>query len=260
MFVQEAAKQGISIGEDDLNAARGRYAETFGKDFDDILKIPALRQYEDVLVARLRQDALTEKYLRSFNGSHLLVTDGMVSNVLNHVHHYNQVAKATNDLVFALATNVYERAKAGEDFSKLADLYSEDPEKTPGGLTDEVTSDDYKDVEGYWEAVSPLREGDVSPIIQTDVALEIVKLVRNVPSRESTTGKPCKILSRIQFNLPRFYRDYTPEEARKALIREKRTDVIKQAIATLSGKYAVSYPYGKDILIKKTTQPTEGTK
>jgi len=75
------------------------------------------------------------------------------------------------------AQMICDRAKSGEDFEKLLDLYGEDP-----GMTSEEYKDGYKILRDenmqpeFVEAAFNLKEGEISDLVATDYGYHIIKI------------------------------------------------------------------------------------
>lgn len=107
------------------------------------------------------------------------------------------------------------RATSGEDFLKLAQELSEDPDKKDRGRLIEIRRGTMG--EAFDEAVFALQPGQISGIVETRVGLSVVKLERRIP------GPP------VQFE--------DVEAAVKAeLQREKRQAAFQALVNTLRAK------------------------
>ena len=83
--------------------------------------------------------------------------------------------KASHILVdkFNQAQEIYEDLKAGEDFSKLAQQYSNCPSKKRGGNLGEFSKGDM--VPEFWNASTKLKIGEISQPIKTQFGYHIIK-------------------------------------------------------------------------------------
>ncbi|MCX5870528.1 MAG: SurA N-terminal domain-containing protein [Deltaproteobacteria bacterium] len=78
------------------------------------------------------------------------------------------------------AEEILIKARAGEDFSKLAATYSEDPSKAKGG--DLGTFAKGKMIKEFDDAVFSMQPNDISDIIQTRFGYHIIKLDKIMPA------------------------------------------------------------------------------
>lgn len=117
---------------------------------------------------------------------------------------YNAEMALTNALVFARATNVWEKLKAGADFKQAAHQFSEVPrEAEDGGDWGTLGLQQLEPDEDLVNWAQKLQPGEFSPPIEGDNGLMILKM-------DSKKGEDYK-LSRIYFKLPMF-RDIVDED------------------------------------------------
>lgn len=243
-----------------------RYAKTFcskGQDFDGLCKAMEGQGHLKLLQQRIEEDARIETALATTYAKRLRVTETEYSNTVERVAAYNRMAKATNDCNWVTATNVLKRLAAGEPFEKLADQYSQDPDKNPGGDMGECdasslkfgpgTTDDFVKTP-YWKAISSLKDGEHTDILETDVGLEIIKRHNYIAATNSNSGAPAVHLSRIYFRTPYIYPDQTEEDFRADLADEKRETFMKELFEQLQKKDKVFYPKGEAIFPKSKMQ------
>lgn len=116
----------------------------------------------------------------------LKVTDEDVAATWKSTCDYNATADKTNAVIQSKAEMIVRRARAGEDFGKLADLYSEEPNKEPGGDAGELRKDDFAyDKPGVWTAVVRLRDGEISDPVDSEEGLTVFKLVKFTPKAKT---------------------------------------------------------------------------
>ena len=128
---------------------------------------------------------------------------------------YNARAAATNELIYAQATNICKQIAAGLSFEDAANQYSTDEYESDGGEWGDFKLADFKDEPVVKDVVASLKPGDVSAPVEGDGGLMIIKFndyTRGVDGEERYS------LSRIFFHLPEFY----PELDDKAFAAELR--------------------------------------
>lgn len=83
--------------------------------------------------------------------------------------------KASHILVekFNQAQEIYEDLKAGEDFSTLAQQYSNCPSKKRGGNLGEFSKGDM--VPEFWNASTKLKIGEISQPVKTKFGYHLIK-------------------------------------------------------------------------------------
>ena len=248
MVVHAARKAGIHLTPGDLQAAQEKYVKTFakpGQTFQDLINSVGPDSLR--LKQRLENEQLVEAFLNRFYADKLAVPEQTIDKILDHIKTYNHEAQLTNDWAYVQATNVWKMAKTGMDFAKLADKYSEDADKNPGGDMGECEAVDFSDDPEYWKAISSLKTGEISDVIETDIGLEVVKCLGHVAKSENT-GNPAVRLARIYIRRPMFYKHYTRDQVRKIATREFRQDVMSVLTTNLMRHARIVYPNGKNAL------------
>ena len=253
LFQSAAARRGVCAGEAVTNDVLARYRRTFAPGKDGLAKLER-RLAQDglagVFTNCLARDLAHEAYLDTQHGDELDVREKEVDALLERIRHFNETAAATNALAHAKATNLWRRVQSGADFATLADAESEDPDRKPGGEIGECEKVDFDGIPGYWDAVSKLDTGEVSPVLRTDVALELVKALTPLAPSENT-GEPARRLARIYIRLPAFHPEWTRDDARRELAQEARREALQKAFAEVCA--------GSTVRINGETQNLQGT-
>lgn len=132
-----------------------------GAEFERNLDLQVKLQQAQFLASRYAQKTLTEK---------AKVTDDDVKNYIAAHPEYSTTDKKSQ------AEQILSRAKAGEDFAKLADEFSQDPgTKGKGGLYEGVTMG--KMVPTFEQAALALEPGQISEnLVETPFGYHIIKL------------------------------------------------------------------------------------
>lgn len=229
LFLTAAQGRGIRGDESVTNAVLEKYRRTFARGkvrtLENLEAQLAVEGLVDVYTNNLAREIAREAYVASVHGDELSVTEKDVDDFLRRIKNYNAMVAATNALAYAKATNVWMRAKAGEDFAALADAESEDDDRQPGGELGECEKVDFADDPGYWEKVSALKEGEVSEVLTTDIGIEVVKALTGLAPSEST-GEPAMKLARVYFRRAMSHPNWTREETRTDLEGEFRKNVM----------------------------------
>ena len=224
----------------------------------------AKRQTFDALRKKIESKGLGAAFKRSFendlkvqealvaNYSHeLAVTDVDMANARTNMVNYNRIANATNAWVFATASNIVQQLAAGADFAALADKYSQDPDKEPGGVLGELVDTDLDvDWPAQKEIIRAMKIGDVSPLFTTEGGVEILKKTGEISPDKSVTGLPAIKLSRIYLRRVFVFPEQDDEDLRSDLAEEKRDEFMKNLMMRLRKAAKVEYPHGKDVLPK----------
>lgn len=154
-------------------------AGQISKELSDRVNLQVKLQKAQFL-ARIYSDTVAKK---------LDVTDEEIDNYLKANPQYSADKKREK------ATEILNRAKAGEDFAKLANENTDDPgNKDP--KTGEMQGGMYKDVTkgkmmpAFEAAALALQEGQVSPdLVETDYGFHIIKLERKLGKKAGTEGE-----------------------------------------------------------------------
>lgn len=155
----------------------------------------------------------------------------------------NVRAAATNDLVFARATNVWKKISGGElTFAEAAADYTEIPQEMSGGgiwgafdsaqlaATDEELA----------KHLENLAIGEFTPPIEADNGLCIIKLDAKKPAKGA--GAFEYDLSRIFFRLAEWYETPTVEEMRDLMQKEAENAAVRRKLEELSRKHRITGP------------------
>ena len=147
----------IKIYEVEANAKRNELGEEFNRNLELQIKL----QQAQFLASRYANKTLVER---------VKVTDEDVKNYIAAHPEYDTKEKR------ATAEQILSRAKAGEDFAKLADELSQDPgTKGKGGLYEGVTKG--KMVPEFEQAALSLEPGNIAPnLVETTYGYHIIKL------------------------------------------------------------------------------------
>ena len=162
----------IKIYEEEANAKRKELGEEFNRNLDLQVKL----QQAQFLASRYANKTLVEK---------VKVTDEDVKKYIAEHPEYDTKEKR------AAAEQILSRAKAGEDFAKLADELSQDPgTKGKGGLYEGVTKG--KMVPEFEAAALGLEPGNIAPnLVETTYGYHIIKLEKKGEGKDPS-GQPAE--------------------------------------------------------------------
>ncbi len=165
----------IKIYEAEANAKRAELGDEFERNLDLQVKL----QQSQFLASRYAQKTLVEK---------TKVTDEDVQKYIADHPEYDTKEKK------AKAEQILSRAKAGEDFAKLANEFSEDPgNKDPkgelqGGLYKDVTKG--KMVPAFEQAALALEPGQIADnLVESPYGYHIIKLEKKGTGKDAS-GQP----------------------------------------------------------------------
>jgi len=166
----------------------------------------------------------------------------------------------------AKALGILNRAKAGEDFTKLANEYTEDPgNKNSKG---ELQGGEYKDVTKgtmvppFEQAALALEPGQIAPdLVESDFGYHIIKLEKKGEGKD-TSGKPTEIYDVRHILISTTYKDPknpaampvpVKEYARQELSTAKQKKIIDDIVA--ANNISVPDDYSIPEISEKTIHP-----
>jgi parvulin-like peptidyl-prolyl isomerase len=187
--------EGKELTEDEIKQAKEDFAKIkiyeeeaaarkseLGEEFERNLELQIKLQQAQFLASRYAQKNLVEK---------VKVTDEDIQKYIAAHPEYDTKEKK------AKAEQILSRAKAGEDFAKLANEFSEDPGNKPpgsepqGGLYKDVTKG--KMVPAFEAAALALEPGQIAPdLVETPYGYHIIKLEKKGEGKDMTTGQPAE--------------------------------------------------------------------
>ena len=216
------------------------YGEQFDGAFEDDLRIECLVQ-------------------RNYSNE-LAVTKDDMRLARENVERYNRIASATNFLAYSAASNVLQRLREGADFGKMADLYSQEADKEPGGV---VSEDQDENVlltfgEEFARTVLALKDGEFSGIVKTDDGLEIVKRLYSVVDTNDTSSVESIRIAHIYFRLPYVFPEQDDDELEFDLKTEKRRTLTARLFREAQEKCRIDYPNGKDFIPESKAKSKKG--
>ena len=181
----------------------------------------------------------------------VVVTEPMVQKRLKEIADYNARAEATNAVVFARATNVWQKIVGKEiTFEDAAKAYSEDAYLAYGCEWGLFTREQLSDEAEVLKLLPTLKVGDVTPPVESDGGLAILRM-------DASDDPDNVAFSRVFFRLPMFYTQETPAEARTALKEELSRELISETLKDVASKLKIEYPDGTNVFSSATLTPAE---
>ena len=181
----------------------------------------------------------------------VVVTEPMVQKRLKEIADYNARAEATNAVVFARATNVWQKIVGKEiTFEDAAKAYSEDAYLAYGYEWGLFTREQLSDEAEVLKLLPTLKVGDVTPPVESDGGLAILRM-------DASDDPDNVAFSRVFFRLPMFYTQETPAEARTALKEELSRELISETLKDVASKLKIEYPDGTNVFSSAALTPTE---
>lgn len=144
--------------------------------------VPEFEQAAFALKPGQTSDIVQTRY-----GLHILRLTGQQGDSIRVSHILVRVTPSEADIQRAkkVAQSLRDRITAGENFSKIAQSYSDDLDsKDKGGDLGEVEVDRLPPA--FKDAVAVLKEGEMSEVVRTEYGFHILKLIKREPARTPT--------------------------------------------------------------------------
>ena len=199
-----------------------------------------LKEFED----NLRLEALIKTFVTTVYSNRYYVSDTDILKYRKDVEDFNVMANATNAFNRAMAAKVAERARKGEDFARLADEFSQDPGKNPGGLIGQCDEHDFEDAKHVWLAVASLKTGGVTDVIDLEDGYAVFHVNKRLSAEETETGEEALLLSRIFFRRAFTFPPQSDEDFRADIEKELRQALFKDIIVAFRRQSKIEYPEG----------------
>ena len=181
----------------------------------------------------------------------VVVTEPMIQKRLKEIADYNARAEATNAVVFARATNVWQKIVGKEiTFEDAAKAYSEDAYLAYGCEWGLFTREQLSDEAEVLKLLPTLKVGDVTPPVESDGGLAILRM-------DASDDPDNVAFSRVFFRLPMFYTQETPAEARTVLKEELSRELISETLKDVASKLKIEYPDGTNVFSSAALTPAE---
>ena len=226
-------------------AVEKEYLQKFGKrkqTFAELQKVIEDAGFKKEFHDNFTYDVRFESFIRTVYSNDFYITQEKVDQVRTNLNAYNKRASATNEVNVALAKSLLERLKKGEDFAKLADVYSADEDKNAGGDLGECDESDFVEEPYIWRMLTKMKDGDVSEMIETEEGYAIYKVVQHKTAEQSLTGDPALVVSRIFLRRAYIFPEQTNEELWSDVEKETRTKLYSNIYKKFRAQSTVSYP------------------
>lgn len=173
-----------------------------------------------------------------------VVTDEMITNRLQFIRALNDRAASTNALVYARATNVWQKIVGKElTFEQAATNFSEDVYLDMGCEWGSFGLDQLADDPAVLEVLPKLKVGDITAPLPSDCGLAILRL-------DDIEDDKTYTFSRVFFRLPVFYETETFEQARETLLVAETKKIIERELEAVRRKMKIEYPSGTNLFDK----------
>ena len=262
MFVREVAfdeyakANAIKVEEASFERARKSLMTAFGSrkppKFDSLRrKVGPLAVVLDGLIKAQATESAVRQHILAKNP--LQLPPNYAAEQIARTKAYNAEMSLTNALVYARATNVWEKLKAGAEFKKMAQQFSEVPkEAQEGGEWGTLGLQQLEPDEDLVNWAQKLQPGEFSPPIDGDNGLMILRV-------DSKKGEDYT-LSRIYFRLPMFRQEVGEEELLKLKRQQHERTVLQKELNAIVESVKVEKPKKKRHSKKKREKLRKGEK
>jgi hypothetical protein len=207
---------------------------------DDLCKISGSDgvAIERDIIAAARYLAVTNAILHE---NPVTVSPEEVKRRLSRIEMYNIRVRATNDLVFAKATNIWRKVVAGEiTFEDAARKHSEDIYIAQGSEWGSFSKDLLGDETELLTLLPKMKIGDITPPIQSDAGLAIIRY-------DSKDPRDIYTFSRVFFRLAEPFCEETRLEAESEIRQGREVQEIKRVLKNFENKLEIQYPSGTNL-------------
>lgn len=233
LLIQAAAKKGIEVTDEEVDAELAKIKEPFNSDDEFRMRLEtesyteeSFRQHlHDMIAAKRYLDGIRlqakdvsdeelEQYYRDNERRLILPEEVRVRHVLLSWKPMGQPddRKALYDQM----QGILDKARGGEDFVQLAQTYSEDSTRVDGGDVGFFRRGQM--VPAFEQAAFSLQPGDISNIVETPFGLHIIKLEERKESRLLPLDEIRDVL-----------RDHIREENMEKAVQQENERLLKQA-------------------------------
>ena len=195
------------------------------------------------MLDQIRRIAFTEDYIEKTYRKDFTVAENDIEIAWSNVIQIAKEADATNAVLFVTASNIVRRVRAGDDFKKLADQFSQDMNSDDNAYIAQTKYDDFDNERpGVKAAIMRLRVGEVSDPLDSDEGIAIYRLDNKAITED---GEGLK-LQRITLHRMLKY-DYDDKDALATDLRKQSTEAMRRtAITNMLSRVSFKFPSGFD--------------
>ena len=230
------AESGMAIPSSERDNYKAKMAGTFKtKDFNALSG--KLTEGEAALLAKQIDGvlAIKEAKKRIIAQTGIIVSEKEKDDFIAKVIRMNALSAATNAAVYARATNVWNKISSREiSFEEAAADYSEAEVSEEGGEWGRFSFDNLRGEDELIEAIRKSSPGDVTPPVECDNGLAIIKVL-DVPTGDDSTYR----LARVFFRLPLAWEVPTREDAENVLRQRAENAAIERKFNELAAKAGI---------------------
>lgn len=180
-------KEDLVPTEEDIKQAKDYFAKTRIYYDEAQEKMPSMGEEfgrkTDIAIKLQQASYLSRLYAQKNLAEKVKVTDEDIQKYLAEHPELDQSTKRTK------AEEILNRAKAGEDFAKLATEFTDDPgSKDKGGLYENITAGQF--MPEFEQAALALEAGQIAPnLVETTYGYHIIKLEKKSETKDPQSGQ-----------------------------------------------------------------------
>lgn len=265
IWLGEAKRRGLSVTGAEVETLKAKFLLSLSKrkpiDKTGLARLLGPEKLA-VLLADIAKDALVLKVRKAVREEcDRSVSDADLADIRSAAQRYNARAAATNAVIHASATNLWKAVKAGTDFAtagkKAAEMYGHVTFNDSWGP---FAAGELSDSPKLVALLGSMKPGDVTPPIEGDNGLMLVKLAEVVKPNFTDSTAPKYRFEQIFFALPEFC-DIPEGDAGKAkLAKEKGDKAFEDYGNGLKVKADIFYLRGERPLGKRAGSARKGVK
>ena len=223
-----------------------RWEHVIGKFSNDLKKV-----IEERVDCESMLSTVFTKYVAD---NHITVEQAEIDKLYANYLQYNSTCSQTNVQTWVKASNIWHRACSGEDFKELARQFDEDEYREADGVWGKFQLTDFTDEPEIWKLTTRFRRGWISPPIEADNGLMIMKIdaieddVSDVNAPDYIPSPSASFtISRIFLHLPLFAEVVDKNVFKQEVVQAKKNVEFKKFLDELISKAKIEFPFGIDI-------------
>ena len=256
LLKHEADRRKIRVSDAECNAAMADFSRMMTSNKAIAARFTSARV--DKLREQFRTELLSAKVKKAFVGDVGEVTEEEIARRYQEIDNYNRVAQATNDFVYATATNVWNQLCGGANFVEMVKKYSQSYDLDDGIWGTFGYNDLKKQGDDLANAVAALKVGDFTAPTEGDGGLMILTLLEMSEAADGGVNKVANApvvsrnnlykLRRIYFKLPVLFQIPEKDHLVKVLKEIRENERLKAAMDKLRKSESITMPAHPEIV------------
>ena len=239
----------ISVRAEDVSAAQRAFLSSAGIRSTNF--VGSVKKWPSSVQATATERVMAEASASTAKWTYLQqhpveVTSNEVDAVLERFARINEMAAATNRLVWIHATNVWRRITGGLSIENAAREYTEDENRPEDGEWGGFVIGDFRDEPVFQRMLKAMKPGDLTPPVEADNGVCVVRLDSIEQLDAEDGGKENRYnLSRVFFRLALQYEIPPWDEAQRVVREAAMLKALKGFRDALRRGVREQYPCGE---------------